>query len=121
MKERDRALFFKANGNCDGYLPEKGSEQFPDTPQHARAFFLRNAFSHYSYESSRGQLMLLDFQCNPETLKCTDFVKVEPTDIYPDDKTGKHHMASFFQTHKCNEFCRALKLEVHTGDPVWLD
>ncbi|KAM6468672.1 transient receptor potential cation channel subfamily M member 6 isoform 2-T2 [Liasis olivaceus] len=70
------------------------------------------AFSHWSYEYTRGELLVLDLQGVGENL-------TDPSVIKPEDKQGmafgpanlgEEAIQNFISKHRCNSCCRKLKL-----------
>uniref|UniRef100_A0A670Y8W4 non-specific serine/threonine protein kinase n=1 Tax=Pseudonaja textilis TaxID=8673 RepID=A0A670Y8W4_PSETE len=75
------------------------------------------AFSHWSYEYTRGELLVLDLQGVGENL-------TDPSVIKPEDKQemafgpanlGEEAFKNFISKHCCNSCCRKLKLPVSLG------
>lgn len=95
--------YIKYNGNS-GYV----NESSPDDRFNQAA----QAFSHFTFERSRGQFLVCDLQgvghvltdpavhtLNPERFKLTD------------TNLGTEGFKFFFCTHECNDICRKLRLE----------
>jgi Alpha-kinase family len=66
------------------------------------------ALSHFSYHISGGQVLLCDLQgglCRNGSLVLTDPVILSVGEEFGLTDLGRKGIASFFATHKCNEFC----------------
>ncbi|UJR38572.1 hypothetical protein I4U23_031238 [Adineta vaga] len=76
------------------------------------------AFSHWTYERTNGNMMVVDLQGmdigDDQTYLLTDPC-IHSTDLLRFGKTnlGKPGIKRFFQTHVCNAICHALKLKMH--------
>mmetsp|Transcript_29408 Transcript_29408/g.74012 ORF Transcript_29408/g.74012 Transcript_29408/m.74012 type:complete len:453 (-) Transcript_29408:26-1384(-) len=86
--------YYKYNNNF-GYVREDER----NTPQ---------AFSHFTYHASGGQLLICDIQG-------VDDLYTDPQIHSPSHKRGKGNMGKagidmFLETHHCNEICKFLKL-----------
>jgi len=74
------------------------------------------AFSHYSFQSSQGDELCVDIQG-------VDLMWTDPQ-LHSRDREfgfgdlGKEGMKLFFQTHKCNEFCKAMGLKEVNADTL---
>ena len=73
---------------------------------------LMTAFSHFSYVYSKGKLMVADLQGHNNIL--TDPV-IHSYNVEFSDQgdLGLKGMLAFFRNHRCNDYCRALKLGTH--------
>lgn len=84
------------------------------------------AFSHFSYECSKGKQLVCDLQgvWNPDD----GFVLTDPVVHYVSSR-GKRHkngatdkglegVKRFFNTHKCNALCAKMKLPARTADTL---
>lgn len=76
---------------------------------------IAQAFSHYTYQSSIGTLMIVDIQgviSDKGILQITD--PAIHSEIYKDrfgpTNHGKFGIIKFFQTHICNDYCKKLML-----------
>ncbi|UJR38571.1 hypothetical protein I4U23_031237 [Adineta vaga] len=80
------------------------------------------AFSHWTYERTNGNMMVVDLQGmdigDDRTYLLTDPC-IHSTDLMRFGRTnlGKPGIKRFFQTHVCNSICRALKLKKHKDQP----
>lgn len=70
------------------------------------------AFSHFSYEKSNQQELIVDIQGCGGSKKCvyTDPALHSVTNVYGKSDRGPAGMQKFFRTHKCNFICRGLGL-----------
>ena len=86
---------------------------------------MAQAFSHFSWQFTKGYLMIVDLQgpygvfTDPQ-IHCLDFTKFGAGNF------GKLGMIRFFLTHKCNKFCKALGLihlnpedKTEIGEDFW--
>eukprot|EP00667_Euglena_gracilis_P010026 EG_transcript_10197 len=79
------------------------SEEDRNTPQ---------AFSHFSYCKSKGDLLICDIQGVQD--KYTDpQIHSKDGKGFGKGNMGVEGMLKFFQTHRCNSICRALNLPPH--------
>lgn len=69
---------------------------------------LAQAFSHFSYEQSGGDSIIVDIQ--GVGLRWTDPQIHSRIGEFGDGDHGKKGIDMFFKSHRCNEFCRELKL-----------
>lgn len=75
------------------------------------------SLAHFSYEKSKGRLMLLDIQGSDHTLYDPEFASRQMMDDAGNVQfcTGNLSMAAidnFFSNHSCNMFCTILNLKV---------
>ena len=74
------------------------------------------AFSHYNYASSHGQMMVLDVQgvcqssSNGHQLVLSDPQVLSVSQSFGPGDLGMAGMVCFFATHICNDLCRNLDL-----------
>ncbi len=78
---------------------------------------IAQAFSHFTYEISRGTVLLVDIQGAVQTtgtpcLIITDTVihSAHYKGQFAEGNMGKIGILHFFETHKCNDYCKKLKL-----------
>lgn len=73
------------------------------------------AFSHWTHSHTRGQLMVVDCQ-GGYSVSARRFLLTDPAVHFLDvthfggTNMGRAGMAKFFESHVCNDFCRALRL-----------
>ena len=92
------SYFFRSNN--DGYVAS-GDEPIPD------------AFSHWTYTKSRGQMLIVDLQGVKQPngeFWVTDPAIHSPTGDFGGDNKRAMGIASFFNTHVCNSICEELHL-----------
>ncbi|KAK1831889.1 hypothetical protein QBC39DRAFT_330439 [Podospora conica] len=95
--------YVKYNSNC-GYV---NNEQ-PDDPFHHAA----QAFSHFSFERSRGAFLVADLQGVNHVLTDPAIHARDPNRFrLSDGNLGEDGFKFFFATHECNPVCRALGLK----------
>lgn len=89
--------------------------------EHRHHSDLAQSFSHYTFEESNGELLVVDVQGIPVGDKKTRDVKLHLTDpqvhcrggSFESFGKGDHQeegIKRFFQTHVCNHWCRQMKL-----------
>ena len=72
-----------------------------------------DAFSHWTYNESRGQMMVVDLQGVKQPTGhfwLTDPVIHSPIGDFGRDNKRASGIASYFKTHRCNTICESLKL-----------
>ena len=72
-----------------------------------------DAFSHWTYNESRGQMMVVDLQGVKQPngdFMLTDPAIHSPTGDFGQDNKRAFGIASYFKTHVCNSLCDLLKL-----------
>ncbi|XP_006145577.1 transient receptor potential cation channel subfamily M member 6, partial [Tupaia chinensis] len=90
------------NNNGDEIIPSNTLEE------------LMLAFSHWTYEYTRGELLVLDLQGVGENL--TDPSVIKPEDkqsrgmVFGPANLGEEAIRNFIAKHRCNSCCRKLKL-----------
>ena len=62
------------------------------------------AFSHFSYQITLGELIILNLEYNKENQKITSY------DIFSLKDNGYKHILKFFSNHFCNNYCKYLNL-----------
>jgi len=81
------------------------------------------AFSHFSFEASKGWMMITDIQGvqNGDSILLTD-PAIHCLDVlrFSDTNLSKAGMVKFFKRHKCNTICEKLGLPRYDTDPVKL-
>ena len=71
-----------------------------------------DAFSHWTHEVSRGQILVIDLQGVKENglFNLTDPAIHSPTGDFGLDNKRVVGIAKFFETHVCNSICEELEL-----------
>ncbi|RHY62455.1 hypothetical protein DYB34_004155 [Aphanomyces astaci] len=75
------------------------------------------AFSHFTYQHTKGQLMIVDLQGVGSIFTDPQIHSLDATK-YGHGNLGQAGITSFFATHKCNRVCRALHLTPFDNSPV---
>ena len=103
-------------GNWEKYNNNHGLVVPSPTPEHNTNHEIVQAFSHWTYVISGKRLMVVDCQ-GVFDATANEFTLTDPAIHCTDDATmfggtnlGKDGVLRFFETHKCNEYCRALKI-----------
>jgi hypothetical protein len=97
--------YVKYNSNS-GYV----NEDIPDDPVNQAA----QAFSHYTFERSRGHLLISDLQGVGHLLTDPAIHTLDPQRFkLADTNLGQDGFKFFFATHKCNAICRRLGLKTN--------
>eukprot|EP00435_Cladocopium_sp_Y103_P005660 s205_g1.t2 len=92
-----------------------------NTAEHRRCREIAQAFSHFSFEQSNGELLVVDIQGVPAVDEKTGDIKLHLTDPQVHCRSGNYKsfgagdlkeegVKAFFQTHICGDLCRELKL-----------
>ena len=119
----------KSHFSMERYIPGKYSKftdnyGFVSETEYAATL---NAFSHWTYWATEKYLMVVDFQgVREETSGEVRYVLTDPaihSRMEPDRRFGTTDwgdkgMHSFFQSHYCNEICKALGLKRHRLQPM---
>ncbi|XP_073908157.1 transient receptor potential cation channel subfamily M member 6 isoform X3 [Castor canadensis] len=98
------------NGEFRKYNNNNGDEIVPSNTLEE----LMLAFSHWTYEYTRGELLVLDLQGVGENL--TDPSVIKPEDkqsrgmVFGPANLGEDAIRNFIAKHRCNSCCRKLKL-----------
>lgn len=95
-----RGVFVKFNNNT-GYVQ-----------RHHEASDVAQAFSHFSYHESQGQLLVVDVQgiYSEGSLTLSDPQVLSADCSFGAGDLGQEGMARFFASHRCNGLCRKLGL-----------
>jgi Alpha-kinase family/von Willebrand factor type A domain len=99
--------YVKYNNNC-GYV----NEDNPDDPFNKTA----QAFSHFTFERSRGAFLVSDLQGVGHVLTDPAVHALDPERFkLADTNLGKEGFKFFFATHVCNDICRRLDLKSNSS------
>lgn len=74
------------------------------------------AYSHYTWDFTSGELMVVDIQGVGNTLTDPQIHSLD-TDRFGRGNLSCKGMDAFFMNHVCNDICRTLKLEPHPHQP----
>ncbi|GMT02172.1 hypothetical protein PENTCL1PPCAC_24346 [Pristionchus entomophagus] len=109
--------FVRFSNNAGYLISEKHAAELGISAEFLHLVF---AFSHWTYKASNRFLMVVDLEGVVGRIEGDDTTGVHLTDpaIHSKDRTrfgimnhGVDGMKKFFETHSCNEFCKALGLE----------
>ena len=78
---------------------------FPEAISEIPTKKILQAFSHFSYQISYGELIIMNLNLNEKERKVTDYEM-----YYLKDKDGYKKILEFFSTHACNDICKYLEL-----------
>ena len=95
-----KKIIFRSNN--DGFVPI--SENYEP---------ILDAFSHWTHEVSRGQMLVIDLQGVKREggqFELTDPAIHSPTGDFGQDNKRAMGIAGFFETHVCNSICEELRL-----------
>jgi hypothetical protein len=101
--ENELAGQYAKYNNNDGYVNESECIECR----------VAQAFSHFSFEKSRRQEIVVDIQGSGCTYTDPQLHSVD--EAYGRADRGEHGFARFFKTHKCNFLCKELGLPEHQG------
>lgn len=98
------------------WIPGKYEKKTSNAGQIAKDSDLAQAFSHFTWDRTEGDIMVVDIQGVENTL--TD-PQIHCQDI---DRFGRGNlcckgMDAFFLNHVCNDICHTLKLQAHPHQP----
>lgn len=106
---------FKKFNNNGGYVFQAPSEM--ESASHTSDAL--QAFSHYSWQKSRRQILVCDLQgvmtekgallTDPSIHSCNEDLCFGCTDLV------SHGVDKFFDSHQCNKVCKAMKLEQYSN------
>ncbi|XP_066567246.1 transient receptor potential cation channel subfamily M member 6 isoform X1 [Amia ocellicauda] len=100
----------KINGDFKKYNNNNGEEITPMNVLDETVL----AFSHWTYEYSRGELLVLDLQGVGENLTDPSVIKAEDKHVqemvFGPANIGDDAIKNFIQKHQCNTCCKKLKL-----------
>src|SRR5437667_3680730 len=93
--------YVKYNNNC-GYVNEDNDDRFNQAAQ---------AFSHFTFERSRGRFLVCDLQGVGHVLTDPAIHTLDPRRFkLADTNLNKEGFKFFFSRHVCNSICRELRL-----------
>ncbi|KAI1692290.1 alpha-kinase family domain-containing protein [Ditylenchus destructor] len=113
---RNDCKFFRFSNNADYVMLESTCKVHDLTFDVVE---LLMAFSHWTYQITRGYLIVVDLQgiistdeSGRKTLELTDpAIHCENLARFGRTNLGEEGMKAFFGRHACNKFCKAMKLE----------
>ncbi|KAI6204674.1 hypothetical protein M3Y94_00703700 [Aphelenchoides besseyi] len=117
------ARYLRFTNNYDFVMPEIDVEKY-DISLDLLHFVI--SFSHWTYEITNGKLMIVDLQGTlkpnpsgrPTTLLTDPAIHSEDRTRFGATNHGHKGMKEYFTKHKCNRFCKGLKLRVVDPDTV---
>lgn len=75
---------------------------------------LITAFSHYTYQITENQYMVVDLQ-GVDNLLTDPGIHAHPIEFSNQGDFGDYGMCKFFRAHECNQYCKLLGLKEHPG------
>ena len=78
---------------------------------------LAQAFSHFTWDFTSGELMVADIQGVNQTTLTDPQIHSQDTDRYGRGNLSTKGMDVFFMNHVCNDICRTLKLQATPHQP----
>ena len=78
---------------------------------------LAQAFSHFTWDFTSGELMVADIQGVNKTTLTDPQIHSQDTDRYGRGNLSTKGMDIFFMNHVCNDICRTLKLQANPHQP----
>ncbi|RYH28604.1 hypothetical protein EON65_11605, partial [archaeon] len=116
LEQRIMHPFEKFSDNAGNVTPSP-------TPNHHTVHDAVQAFSHFSFDFSEQQMLVVDcqggydlkrkvFQLTDPAIHCKDMLKYGGTNLWV------RGMRQFFKTHRCNGICKAMDLKVPTAEEL---
>lgn len=94
-------IFIKYNNNYGWKLPLEKGETY-------KRNLLCQAFSHFSYEHSKGKLLICDLQGVGNNFTDPSIHSIE--EEFGNTDVGEYGIYKFFKSHECNKYCKKMKL-----------
>lgn len=107
--ESENGELFILEGEIDGQF-EKYSNNL-DKIDESREIRHLTAYAHFTYQETRGEYLLTDFQGVNRCLLTDPCVHSKTREFQESGDFGLEGMIYFFRKHKCNELCQKLGLQ----------
>ena len=77
------------------------------------------AFSHYTFERSKGDMLVTNLRrIGSHFVDPTIHTKDDKRFSYSETNLSSEGIEMFFETHRCNDVCRRLRLSLHKNNPM---
>ena len=98
------------------WIPGKYEKKTSNAGQIAKDSDLAQAFSHFTWDRTEGDIMVVDIQGVENTLTDPQ-IHSQDTDRFGRGNLCCKGMDAFFLNHVCNHICHTLKLQAHPHQP----
>ena len=98
------------------WIPGKYEKKTSNAGQIAKDSDLAQAFSHFTWDRTQGDIMVADIQGVENTLTDPQ-IHSQDTDRFGRGNLCCKGMDAFFLNHVCNDICHTLKLQAHPHQP----
>lgn len=98
------------------WIPGKYEKKTSNAGQIAKDSDLAQAFSHFTWDRTEGDIMVADIQGVENTLTDPQ-IHSQDTDRFGRGNLCCKGMDAFFLNHVCNDICHTLRLQVHPHQP----
>lgn len=98
------------------WIPGKYEKYTSNAGHIAKDSDVAQAYSHYTWEFTNGEIMVVDIQGVGNTLTDPQIHSLD-TDRFGRGNLSCKGMDAFFMNHVCNDICRTLKLKPHPHQP----
>ena len=98
------------------WIPGKYEKKTSNAGQIAKDSDLAQAFSHFTWDRTEGDIMVVDIQGVENTLTDPQ-IHCQDTDRFGRGNLCCKGMDAFFLNHVCNDICHTLKLQAHPHQP----
>lgn len=98
------------------WIPGKYEKMTSNAGQIAKDSDLAQAFSHFTWDRTEGDIMVVDIQGVENTLTDPQ-IHSQDTDRFGRGNLCCKGMDAFFLNHVCNDICHTLKLQAHPHQP----
>ena len=98
------------------WIPGKYEKKTSNAGHIAKDSELAQAFSHYTWQMTGGEIMVVDIQGVGNTLTDPQIHSLD-TDRFGRGNLCSKGMDAFFLNHVCNDICRTLELHAHPHQP----
>lgn len=98
------------------WIPGKYEKKTSNAGQIAKDSDLAQAFSHFTWDRTEGDIMVVDIQGVENTLTDPQ-IHSQDTDRFGRGNLCCKGMDAFFLNHVCNDICHTLRLQAHPHQP----